>query len=208
MKNIRSILTSVALIVFGINAMNAQCCNVISTNGIKAITSNGICAITADGLGGDCNEMKKTVDTDGDGVADELDKCPSVFGIAANKGCPAISEEIKSTLLNAANIQFATSSDVILKESFTNLDAVALIMESNPAYKLMLSGYTDNTGDATFNTELSKKRAAAAKTYLINKGVAASRITSDGFGAANPVAPNDTPEGRKKNRRVEFKVLF
>ena len=81
-------------------------------------------------------------------------------------------------------------------------------MKKNSSYNLSINGYTDNTGSESGNLRISKARAAAAKKYLVNKGVNASRLTSEGYGIANPIATNDTPEGRALNRRVEFKVVF
>lgn len=206
MNKLKTLLIA-SLLALGVNVAKAQCCNVVSTNGINAITANGICATTIDGLAGDCGESKPS-DLDKDGILDAVDRCPKVAGIVENKGCPALSEEIKSTLLKAAHIQFKTGSDVILEESYPNLDAVVAIMKSNSAYNLDLGGHTDNTGNAALNLDLSKKRAAAAKQYLMTKGITANRMTSDGYGSSKPVATNDTAEGRKENRRVEFNIKF
>ena len=81
-------------------------------------------------------------------------------------------------------------------------------MKANSSFNLTIDGYTDNTGDADHNKELSYKRAEAAKARLIEDGISASRITTHGYGIANPIATNDTAEGRAKNRRVEFSISF
>jgi outer membrane protein OmpA-like peptidoglycan-associated protein len=87
------------------------------------------------------------------------------------------------------------------------LNAVARILEATPAIsKLTIEGYADSTGDETFNKQLSQDRAEAVKAYLLKKGVEPSRLEAVGLGTEHPVAPNDTDEGRAKNRRVEFKV--
>ncbi len=148
-------------------------------------------------------------DTDKDGIIDSEDKCPKVAGIAANGGCPAIKEETKKVLATAMEgLFFNSGSAVIQRKSYSVLDNVAQIMNANPSYKLNIEGHTDNTGNEAKNLQLSKDRAAAAKTYLINKGVDASRLSSQGFGIVNPRADNKTAAGRKLNRRVEFKVAF
>lgn len=103
---------------------------------------------------------------------------------------------------------FNSGSSVIQPKSYAVLDNVAKIMIANSSYKLMISGYTDNTGSASGNLRLSKARAAAAKAYLIKDGVDASRMTSEGYGISNPRADNNTAAGRKLNRRVEFKVNY
>ena len=88
------------------------------------------------------------------------------------------------------------------------MNAVVRVMNDHPEYKLVISGHTDNTGNTLKNQELSEKRAAAAKNYLISKGVEESRITSAGYGDTMPVADNKSSAGRAKNRRVEFKVVY
>jgi outer membrane protein OmpA-like peptidoglycan-associated protein len=72
---------------------------------------------------------------------------------------------------------------------------------------VIIEGHTDNVGSRAYNTDLSKRRAKAVETYLVSKGIAAKRLRSDGFGFDKPVAPNDTPLNRAKNRRTEFKVV-
>ena len=104
-------------------------------------------------------------------------------------------------------VKFKTGSDVLLTASYEKLDAVAEIMKGND-YKLTIDGYTDSTGNAANNETLSYKRAEAAKARLITDGISGSRITTHGYGSANPIATNDTAEGRAKNRRVEFIITF
>jgi outer membrane protein OmpA-like peptidoglycan-associated protein len=81
-------------------------------------------------------------------------------------------------------------------------------MKENPTYKLIIDGHTDSQGDDAKNMELSEKRAAAVKRYLVGKGVEEGRLTSRGFGETVPKASNDTSTGRAENRRVEFTVEF
>ncbi|RKQ49344.1 outer membrane protein OmpA-like peptidoglycan-associated protein [Roseivirga pacifica] len=148
-------------------------------------------------------------DADGDGIKDSEDACPNEAGIAANRGCPEVKEEIREVLTTAVKeIQFNSSSDVLRSSSFASLDNLVKIMNDNPSYKLLLSGYTDNTGPAAFNLELSKKRAAAVEKYLEDKGIAADRIRSQGFGEEDPIADNGTAAGRAKNRRVHIDIEF
>ena len=149
------------------------------------------------------------IDTDGDGVADYLDKCPTVAGVAANKGCPEVKAETKKIFEQALQgVQFESGKDVIKKSSFDILDKVVSVMVSNPSYKLEINGHTDNKGNADKNLQLSQKRSEAVKNYLIQKGVAANKLSAYGWGQTVPVADNATNEGRSKNRRVEFKVNF
>ncbi len=146
-------------------------------------------------------------DTDNDGVNDEADKCPAVAGTAANEGCPVIKEEIKKQVnLAADHIFFALNSAQLLSKSFTALQTVADLLQTNAELKLSVNGYTDNTGTEAANLRISARRAQAVKDFLVSKGVDATRITINGFGQADPVADNATAEGRGKNRRVELKL--
>lgn len=148
-------------------------------------------------------------DSDGDGIYDYLDKCPEVPGVKENNGCPEIKAEVKKIFKKAlTGIQFETGKSVIKRSSYPILNDVVRIMKENPDYKLSISGYTDNTGSAEKNKKLSEDRALAVLTYLTKHGVDVSRVHSAGYGIENPIASNATPQGRAKNRRVEFEVEF
>lgn len=92
-------------------------------------------------------------------------------------------------------------------ESFLELDRVVKLMQENPGLEIEMSAHTDNKGTDDYNFKLSDNRAKSVMDYIISKGVAASRITSHGYGETRPVATNETDEGRQLNRRVEFKIL-
>lgn len=148
-------------------------------------------------------------DTDGDGVLDYLDNCPKIPGVASNKGCPEIKKEVKALFKKALQgIQFETGKYVIKPVSFKILDQVAKVLVENPTYLVEVQGHTDNVGKPEANMTLSDNRANAVKIYLINKGVAADRMTSHGYGDTVPVATNKTTAGKALNRRVEFVVTF
>ena len=146
-------------------------------------------------------------DSDGDGVQDSKDRCPSVAGVASNGGCPGITSTDRATLdLVVRNVRFETSSAVLKVESFVQLDKVVAIMNKYPEYSLRISGYTDNVGNGDSNLRLSERRAKSCYDFLITKGISSSRMTHKGYGEANPVSSNDTREGRRLNRRVEFEL--
>jgi OOP family OmpA-OmpF porin len=144
-------------------------------------------------------------DTDGDGVNDEEDKCINEKGPASNFGCPVISEEIiKRVNLAAKNVFFATASDKLLSQSNKRLNDVVTILNENPTYKVQIDGHTDDQGKDEYNQDLSDRRAASVKAYLVSKGIADSRLSSAGYGETKPVADNKTAKGRAENRRVEM----
>jgi OOP family OmpA-OmpF porin len=148
-------------------------------------------------------------DSDNDGVNDEEDKCPNLAGTVANQGCPEVSQEIVTkTAYAARNIFFETGKATLLKKSYPALSEVAKILSDNPQLKLAIDGHTDNVGNDAFNQDLSEKRAAAVKTYLVSKGVDESRLAATGYGETQPVADNKTTAGRQKNRRVEMKPSY
>ena len=148
-------------------------------------------------------------DTDGDGVNDEEDKCITIPGPASNFGCPVIPEEIiKRVQFAAKNILFVSGSAKLQSKSFKGLADVAKIMNENPNMKLAIDGHTDNVGKDDMNQKLSDNRAASVMSYIVSKGVDASRITSQGHGETTPIATNNTAAGRQQNRRVELTLSY
>lgn len=106
-----------------------------------------------------------------------------------------------------AQLEFETNKAVIKKSSYSSLDGLAMLLKSHNEWSVILKGYTDNSGNAAKNLQLSKDRAASVKNYLIGKGVPASHMQSFGYGSADPVASNATLAGRAKNRRVEIELF-
>jgi len=148
-------------------------------------------------------------DGDKDGIADKDDDCPTVGGTVNSKGCPEVSAKTKEVFTRALRgIQFETSSNRIKSTSYSILNEVVVIMRENPSYNVAISGHTDSVGDAASNQRLSQRRADAVRAYLISKGIGANRLTTAGYGENQPIADNATREGRRQNRRVEFKVNF
>lgn len=148
-------------------------------------------------------------DTDGDGINDEEDRCPQLAGVAANNGCPEVKEEvIKRVDYAATKIYFATASSKLLAKSFTGLNDVVKIMESDKDIKLSIEGHTDNVGKDDYNQTLSEQRANSVRAYLLSKGIDESRLTSQGFGETQPLADNKTAAGKSKNRRVVMRADY
>jgi len=105
------------------------------------------------------------------------------------------------------NIFFESNKYELKRESEAELNEVVQLMKDNPTLRIQINGHTDNSGKATDNQLLSENRAKAVTNYLTTKGIAVARLSYKGFGDAQPVADNATPEGRAKNRRTELSVV-
>jgi len=149
-------------------------------------------------------------DSDGDGVMDTDDKCPEIVGSIQNEGCPEVSSEIIEVLNTyGSSINFAASSDRILGIKTINiLKQIKKLLDEYPKGKLIIEGHTSSDGDDEYNLKLSQKRAEAVVKYLISLGVNKSRLEAVGKGETKPRYDNNSPIGRAKNRRVEFKTSF
>lgn len=137
-------------------------------------------------------------DSDGDGVIDSLDKCPDTpKGAKVNAmGCwkPGV-------------VYFDTDSAEIKPEFVPVLEEILNVMKLNPELKLGILGYTDSVGSEEYNYKLSLRRAEAVKQWFVEHGICGCRVNTKGFGEKYPAAPNDTEEGRARNRRVEFVIV-
>jgi OOP family OmpA-OmpF porin len=142
------------------------------------------------------------MDSDGDGVTDNIDKCPDTpKNIKVDKvGCPIpIKERISITL----QIEFDYDKDDVRPEYNSQIEEVANFLKAYPDKDVSLEGHTDSEGSDAYNDDLSKRRAESVKNVLTETfGVDAARIATEGYGEARPVATNETPEGRQQNRRV------
>ena len=167
------------------------------------------------------------VDSDGDGVPDTLDRCPNTpKGVKVDaRGCPLDSDndgvpdyldqcpgtppglkvdasgcEIEELVLTG--VTFDTNSAHLTEESAVVLNKVVAVLRQRPNAHTEIHGYTDSRGSDAYNQGLSERRAAAVVQYLVEHGIAGPNLSARGFGKANPVAGNDTVEGRARNRRV------
>jgi outer membrane protein OmpA-like peptidoglycan-associated protein len=109
-----------------------------------------------------------------------------------------------TNILKLRNVEFYTNSDRLTALGQSTVNEVATVLAKYPGMAVEIAGHTDSVGSPEKNLELSRKRAASVKQYLIDKGIAGSSLTDTGFGAANPIASNETSAGRQENRRVEF----
>jgi OOP family OmpA-OmpF porin len=142
------------------------------------------------------------LDSDGDGIFDSQDKCPDTpKGERVDAtGCPFNKE------LLLQGVKFSTNSAELLPESVTVLDRAIATLKRYPELKIEVAGYTDSRGADAYNQKLSARRAATVAKYLEDGGVT-NKLASRGYGEREPIASNDTDEGRLQNRRVVLRVL-
>jgi outer membrane protein OmpA-like peptidoglycan-associated protein len=149
-----------------------------------------------------------TRDADADGVIDDEDLCPTQAGAGKADGCPDVRRiivESSGDMVVLQQVRFASGRADIPKPSQPILDEVARLLAGNPDIKLVaIEGHAD--GHERQPDQLSAKRADAAVAYLVKKGVDPKRLLPEHAGSAKPIAPNDTPDNREKNRRIEFHV--
>ena len=110
-------------------------------------------------------------------------------------------------LVMPGNITFPSNSHALKADFYTVLDSVALVLEEFDKTMIVVAGFTDNQGSDAYNLKLSENRAVSVASYLKNKNVNAGRFETIGFGEKNPVAGNNTEQGRSLNRRVELSLL-
>ena len=143
-------------------------------------------------------------DDDGDGVNNCDDRCastPAGVGVDAS-GCPKEGE----TLLRIQGVNFAFDSAKLTPESEQVLDQAVQELRDAPSVSVRVEGHTDSIGSEAYNLQLSQRRAEAVVDYLVSQGIESTRLEPVGMGEGNPIASNDTEEGRYQNRRVDFIV--
>jgi OOP family OmpA-OmpF porin len=157
-------------------------------------------------------------DNDEDGIPDAVDACPmdpeDRDGFEDDDGCPEPGPEptaitvAEDRILVSDRIYFEYDRDTIRSVSTPTLDALAEVIRSlAPGVKVVVEGHTDGAGNADYNLDLSHRRARAVVEYLRARGVPPERLDFAGYGASRPLGPNDSPEGRALNRRVEFLLV-
>ena len=109
-------------------------------------------------------------------------------------------------VLGENSVRFDTSKSTLTPTAKANLDKLIPVFKSYEDTDLVIYGYTDSSGKVEYNQTLSENRAASVKAYLASKGLSTARITATGLGIADPIASNETADGKSKNRRVEFAI--
>ncbi len=156
------------------------------------------------------------IDSDRDGVYDGLDDCPDTpLGIGVDlKGCPRIESDMErgfytDKLLVLDDVRFRPGKTKIDSGITSTIRTLARILQKWPSMKVEIGGYTDSYGSDATNLQLSQARADAVRDFMIERfeWITPDRIVSVGYGEANPIAENNTEEGREQNRRIEAKLL-
>lgn len=140
-------------------------------------------------------------DLDGDGVTNDKDCCPNTAaGLEVNGyGCPVLNQRLQ-------NITFEYNSARLTMDSELVLNSMVEALKSYNTASVELGAHTDSVGSDRYNQKLSQQRAQSTMNYLVSQGINPSRLTARGYGELNPIASNDTKEGRAQNRRVEIRV--
>lgn len=116
-------------------------------------------------------------------------------------------ERVKDRIYTLQDVYFNTDKATLRESSYDALNDLLSAMQTNKAMRVEIAGHTDNRASAEYNKDLSQRRAESVKAYLVENGIAKDRIRAKGYGESEPVASNETEEGRQKNRRVEVRVL-
>lgn len=161
------------------------------------------CPGTAKGVA--VNEQGCAIDSDKDGVLETKDRCPNTLPTIRvdQQGCPIRETQDLGKLQK--NINFEVGSDKLTKASLPVLDnLVDLLMNIPPGVRIEVQGHTDSDGKASYNLDLSQRRAESVVKYLVSKGISADRLRAKGYGMEKPIADNRTLSGKRLNRRVEL----
>jgi len=132
---------------------------------------------------------------------------PVVYVAPKPKVKVAPAKPIVLEVIKLKGVFFETNSDALTSSSVQSLENALATLKKRPDIHVEIAAYTDSRGKDSYNQSLSNKRANSVMNYLVNHGISTSRLTANGYGKANPIADNETREGRAQNRRVEMHVL-
>jgi K(+)-stimulated pyrophosphate-energized sodium pump len=184
------------------------------TASISSASANANVAAATSAVGA-LNAAGDFVANTGDKVAINFPNSGSIQ-LGKNSGLYRLHEKVKAddtaflldkkNWFNIEGLYFESAKSVLKKESETDLANLAAYLKAYPALQVRIGGYTDNTGDSTANLKLSDERAKTVMAELVKRGVAAERLSAEGYGQQHPIADNTTPEGRAQNRRIDVRV--
>lgn len=168
--------------------------------------------------GGKVNPIGCEMDSDADGIVDSKDQCPGSRpgDKVDDKGClsmmeqsipPGLTFSVTGEAFTLRGVTFEYDSALLTEASATVLSGVAATLRDRPELRVEISGHTDNRGTEPYNTELSRQRAEAVKSFLVKNGVVEANVEAKGYGSTRPIADNGSLEGQAQNRRVELRVL-
>ena len=187
--------------------LTRMACGGVDTPDLKAVANNAV-AKTTDVVAAAKDKTVNALGAVNDAALKALDGIKFTAGSAGSQMMAFIKGGGKGEgKFRFTNLNFASGSALIEGESGIEVDNLAAILKAYPDVKVSIEGYTDSKGNPESNKTLSRNRAEAVSLKLKEQGIAADRITTQGFGAANPVATNDTAEGRAQNRRIEVVIV-
>ncbi|PAU58901.1 OmpA family protein [Pseudomonas sp. PICF141] len=156
-------------------------------------------------------------DEDDDGVFDRRDRCPDTPADTPveHHGCPLpqypasvkpVEPPVSEVITLNGNVLFAYNQSELMPQARSELDSLMAKLQNADVASIKVIGHTDSQGSDAYNQKLSERRASSVAAYLLSQGVAPNKLTSEGRGESQPVADNDTEEGRAQNRRVELHI--
>ncbi|URM27916.1 OmpA family protein [Pseudomonas frederiksbergensis] len=156
-------------------------------------------------------------DEDDDGVFDRRDRCPDTPADTPveHHGCPLpqypasvkpVEPPVSEVITLNGNVLFAYNQSELMPEARSELDSLMVKLQNTDVVSVKVVGHTDSQGSDAYNQKLSERRASSVAAYLLSQGLAPNKLTSEGRGESQPVADNDTEEGRAQNRRVELHI--
>ncbi len=156
-------------------------------------------------------------DEDDDGVFDRRDRCPDTPADTPveHHGCPLpqypasvkpVEPPVSEVITLNGNVLFAYNQSELMPEARSELDSLMAKLQNTDVVSVRVVGHTDSQGSDAYNQKLSERRASSVAAYLLSQGLAPNKLTSEGRGESQPVADNDTEEGRAQNRRVELHI--
>lgn len=117
-----------------------------------------------------------------------------------------VTQEARGLIVSLPGILFDFDKATLRAETISTLEQVAAVLREYPTLEIRVEGHTDDVGSESYNQDLSERRALAVRDFLVDSGMAPSQVQSAGFGESLPVAPNSSPEGRQRNRRVDLVI--
>jgi len=182
--------------------VNPQGCS-LDSDGDGVTTDQDRCPATPPGVEVDSFGCSLDRDNDGDGVTDQFDECPNTRPGARvdSNGCEF------TDVIRLPGVNFGSGSDLLLPGIEPRLESAAATLIRYPDLQVEVAGHTDSDGPGDANFGLSERRAITVRDHLIMFGVDEARLTAVGYGESQPIADNETVEGRALNRRVELRII-